>query len=147
VIEQGLVMLINAGLGPQFIGGFANQLPQSAVLPNYTYLTVSERSVTGLQVPGGLSLRRWEVNCFGVDANSAIGLANDIMAILIGYQGTLPNSVQVDSIFQSDVIDFEQDATARNYRRMVEFDVNYYPTIFSSRSWPRFPNVTQAIKE
>jgi hypothetical protein len=128
MLEQGLVMLINTSLN--FIGGFANQLPSNATLPNYTFLTIHERTIAGLQVPGGMAQRRMEFNCFGTTQATAFDLADRISAVLMGYRGILtdPDATQVDSIFPSDMIDFEQDPAARNYRRLIEFYVNYYPT-------------------
>lgn len=129
MIELGIVMKINAGLG-NTIGGFLDTLPKDQALPGWTYGVVSRVRKTTLQCPSGLSMMRLQVDIYGYEAQQGadvLTIAKQIDLILNGYRGALPDpdSTYVDSCFTSDVKDFPLDPESRNYRRMLEYEIWY----------------------
>ena len=132
MLEQGIIMLIQAGLGspPIANGGFLAELPKDATLPAYTYRVISNRPQTTLQSHTGFAHARIQIDCFGPTGASVILLANAINTVLQGHRGTLPDpdSTFLDSCFRSDMMDFAFDPDARNYRRMVEYELFYVNT-------------------
>jgi hypothetical protein len=132
MIDQGIVMLVNAGLSsPPFVGGFDAQLPKDAgsgafSLPNWSYLIVYDHSDTGLQFAKGLTKRMLQIDCYGATPAAALTLSESIDAILNGFQGHLPDpdSTFVSSCFNSDKRNMFDDAP-RSYRRMLEYELCY----------------------
>jgi len=125
-------MIIQAGLGspPMATGGFLAELPKDATLPAYTYRIISNRPHTTLQTYTGFAEARIQIDCFGATPASVMTLANAINTVLHGHRGTLPDpdSTFLHSCFRSDMMDFPFDPDARNYRRMVEYELFYVNT-------------------
>lgn len=131
MIEQGLVMLIQAGIAtawPTVPGGFAGTLPENQAPPAYTYRVISDRANLTLLSFSGFGQARFEFNCFGVKASDALLLANAVDKVLNGYTGTLsdPDSTMVDSIFRQDREGPDYSDSARNFYVMLEYLVSYY---------------------
>jgi len=129
MIDQGIVMLVNAGLAsPPFIGGFDSELPKDWPLPNWTYMIVYDHSETGLQFAKGPTKRMLQIDCYGSTPADAASLANSIDSVLNGYQGHLPDpdSTFVSSCFNTDKRSFFQDAP-RQFSRMLEYTIWYSP--------------------
>lgn len=130
MIEQGLVGLIQGNAGVRAIaafGGFVSALPKDYPLPSWTHKTVSQPPSTTLTSFTGLRMRRWQIDCYGTAASQGadtINLAKAIDTVLNGFRGTLGDldATYVDSCFQSDLIDFFDDA-GRTYRRMLEYEI------------------------
>ncbi len=128
MLEEGIVILVNAGLGGTPNGGFENQLPENfSTYPTWTYRNISRVPNTTLTTFTGLQMARLQIDCYG--SSTALGadcaaLAKLISAILNGYQGTLadPDATFVSSCFRSDLITYF-DPAARTYRRMIEFEI------------------------
>ena len=132
MIEQGLVRLVNgdstvaALLGSP--GGSLAQVSKGAVLPTWTYQTVSNPSLSrSLTTFAGLRMWRVQIDCYGNAAADVVNLSKAIIAVLNGYKGTLsdPDSTVADSIFWSDGHDPTLDEASRTWRRVLEFEVNY----------------------
>jgi hypothetical protein len=119
--EQGFVALVNSAAGS---GGYYGQLPKDAQLPNWTYLDVSNPSDYTLQGAVELSGLRMQVDCYGQTAARAITLAKAIDRVLSGYVGTLPDGTVVQGCFRTNRLSFFDD-NARNYRRMLEYEIWY----------------------
>lgn len=118
--EQGFVALVNTAAA----GGYFAQLPKDAQLPAWTYLVVSDPSDYTLQATVELSAMRMQIDCYGQTGAQAITLAKAIDAVLSGYLGTLPDGTLVQGCFRTNRIDFFDDA-ARNFRRMLEYQIWY----------------------
>ena len=135
MIEQGIVMLVQANAAvlsalaqPDRVGGFFAELPKDQALPSWSYRIVS--NVSGYTLAGGkpgFSMNRLQIDCYGATAPDVIGLAKAIDHVLSGYGGTLsdPDVTKVNGIFQSDVMDFFDDAR-RSFRRMLEYEVYFF---------------------
>lgn len=124
-IEQGLVMLVQDNSDVQALcsaGGFLGQLPANQALPSWTHDTITQQTDYLLSGRDSLVVRRVQLDCYGNTAAEAIQLAAAIDAVLNGYRGTLsdPDSTVVAGCFQSNLIDFFDDAS-RTYRRLLEY--------------------------
>jgi hypothetical protein len=120
--EQGFVTLVNTGAS--ISGGYLAQLPVDAKLPSWTYQVVSDPSDYTLQNAVELGYMRMQVDCYGDTAAQSIILAKAIDRVLSGYLGTLPDGTIVQGCFRTNRIDFFDDS-ARNYRRMLEYEIWY----------------------
>lgn len=129
VIEEGLVMLIQAGIGspPMAPGGFAGQFSQNQPVPAYYYRVISDKPDTGLLFVKGLIMRRFQFDCFGAQAVDAQVLANAVDAVLHGFHGVLPDpdSTPVSSIIRTDRMGPEFSDSARNFWIMLEYQIWY----------------------
>ena len=125
MIEQGIAMLIDTALSSA--GGTLLQAPKNAALPTWTYQKVSDRRWTALQSPTGLSMLRLQIDCYGNAAADVVTLSKQIRGVLNGFRGPLPDpdATYVDSAFQSDERDAEYNPDARNWRRVMEFEICY----------------------
>jgi hypothetical protein len=124
--EQGFVALVNSDAGVSAVGssgGYFAQLPKDKI-PGWTYLVVSDPSDYTLQGAVELSGMRLQVDCYGSTAAQAITLAKAIDRLLSGYQGTLPDGTVVQGCFRTNRLSFFDD-NARNYRRMLEYEIWY----------------------
>jgi hypothetical protein len=135
VIEQGIVMLVQAGLvtSPPTIvppGGFYAELPKdllSASVPQaWTYDFVNEGGTYTHDGPQPLTGATLEIVCHGYQAKDAINLAKAINQVLSGYKGTLPDPdhTQVSGIFSMHKSDFFSDQS-RTYRRVLGYHLWY----------------------
>lgn len=133
MIEAGLVLLIQGGIGGIAPGGFAVQLAKdqiSAAAPMaWTYRSITSEPTYVLE--GQDALTGWEVqiDSHGYTMANAITLARAIDGVLRGgFQGTLsdPDHTVVLGIFRRDpFIDGFSDAN-RSYVRTAEYLVQYY---------------------
>lgn len=131
MIEQGLVMLIQAGIGspPMAVGGFAGQLPTNLLgSPAYVYSVISDRPNTTLRGTRGFGNRIMEFKCYGPSALLAQQLANAVDNVLDGYQGTLPDpdSTVVNSIIRTDRMGPDFSDSARNFYITLEYSIWFY---------------------
>jgi hypothetical protein len=138
VIEQGLVMLIQAGLAattPPLIvpGGFFVQLPKdliSAANPMaWSYRWILDEPTASLGGQGaGLTAATVQLDCHGFTAVNAIVLARAITKLLRGsFRGVLPDpdGTLVDMIFKlPGQVDGFCDAN-RAYVRSLEYSIHY----------------------
>lgn len=124
--EQGFVSLVNSDTNVQAAGagGYFAQLPPDAQLPAWTYLIVSDPSDYTLQNVVELSAMRMQVDCYGSSGAQAILLAKAIDRVLSGFLGTLSDGTIVQGCFRTNRIDFFDDS-ARNWRRMLEYQIWY----------------------
>lgn len=122
-------MLIQAGSGSPpialAVGGFAGHLEENQPLPAYTYKVVSPNQYTGLQFFKGLTMWRFQFDCFGATAVVAQTLANAIDRILNGFTGTLPDpdSTWVNVCLQTDRNGPNFSDSARNFWVMLEYEI------------------------
>ena len=138
MIEQGLVKLIQSNSGVQAVlasgtpgispGGYLDALPKDEPLPSWIYRVISIVPQYGLLGQPGLTFMRYQVDCFSYDRPGVVNLTKAIFSALSGYKGTLsdPDSTGVDSVFWSDEMDFDFDPNSRIFRRMIEFEINFY---------------------
>jgi hypothetical protein len=120
--EQGFVALVNTAAGS---GGYYGQLPKDAQLPNWTYQVVSDPSDYTLQGAVELGYMRMQVDCYGDTAGQVITLAKAIDRVLSGYLGTLTDGTIVQGCFRTNRGGPPFDDGARNYRRMLEYEIWY----------------------
>ena len=138
VIQQGLVMLVQAGLAaspPPFAGGpvpggFADYLPENQAPPAYIHRGISSVPQTGLQFVRGLVAKRIDIVSFGTNAAQAQLLAKAIHGIVNGFKGTLsdPDATVVDSIIYQDDEGPKYSDSARNWYYMFEYRIWFYQT-------------------
>jgi len=132
VLEQGLTLLIQSGLGspPLASGGFMAQAPKGSTTA-YTWRIIFDRNEHALNSFKGFAKAMVQIDCFAPDAPAVLTLARAITAKLNGFSGTLPDadSTFVDRCFRSDMMDFTEDPDARDYRRMLEFTIFYTSTV------------------
>ncbi len=139
MIEQGLVQLVQSNAAVAALcseGGFLVQLPDGHPLPSWAYTIISNKSPYCLDGTHGYTDLRLQIDVFG-DGDSAadmIRLARAIDKVLSGYHGTLPDPDKtiVFGCFQADLRDFFNDA-ARNYRRMLEYELQYSDTTLAEQ--------------
>jgi hypothetical protein len=131
MLELGIKDLVMANAGVLAIaatGGFLLSLPKDAVLPSWTYRSISDVGKYALRGEHGFVTRRLQIDCYANPLNpgQVVTLAQAIDQVLSGYQGTLsdPDSTIVYGCFRSDLIDFFDDA-GRTYRRMLEYEIQY----------------------
>lgn len=128
MIEQGLISLVQGNAAVSAIavsgGGYFAELPKDAALPSWTYAFISGVPGLTLASPENLTHARYQVDCYGAVAADAIRLARAIHSVLNGFRGTLtdPDSTKVQGCFQSNLIDFFDDAS-RTYRRLLEYQL------------------------
>lgn len=136
VIEQGLVMLIQSGLGspPLCQGGFLDTLPENFISASqqfgYMCRIISDSADHGLTHSVGQEKIRYEVNCYSYTGAGVLQLAKLIDQVLQGFAGVLPDpdSTTVYCSMRSDRMDFPYDPNARNYRRMLEYEISFNNT-------------------
>lgn len=129
MIEQGLVLLVNGSTAVTEIapaGGYLATLPKDATLPSWTYRFISDVPGLTLETTETLTRSRVQIDCYGNTAADAIRLAHAINAMLSGYTGVLsdPDATRVQGCFQSNKIDFFDDAS-RTPRRLLEYQLWY----------------------
>jgi hypothetical protein len=134
VIEQGLVQLIQAGLGtpPLAPGGWAVQLPPNQITDTapmaWTYHSLSAEPSYTLASQDGFTSWELRVDCHGRTMADAIRLARAIDGVLRGgYSGKLPDddATFVHGIFRrGPYVDGFSDLN-RSYVRTMEYLVNY----------------------
>lgn len=142
MLEQGFVQLLqsNGGVAAIALGGWRNQLPEDAPLPNWSYLSILKRPQYALQALPGLCEWRVQIDCYsasdqgqtsaaGIVTNqsTSVDLANAIYGVLSGFRGTLPDpqNTQVDSAFLVDEHS-EFDSVRRTWRTLQEWQLWYY---------------------
>ncbi|HTF64547.1 MAG TPA: hypothetical protein VK638_17835 [Edaphobacter sp.] len=129
MIDQGLVLLLQgspavAAIAPT--GGFNTQLPPDKQLPSWTFQLISSPSDLTLQGPISLTMARYQFDCYGQTKAQTILLAKAINDVLDGFAGMLtdPDATIVQVAVRSNMLDFFDD-DARNYRRMLEYQIQY----------------------
>lgn len=135
MVEQGLVLLINAGIAsacPGLTGGFPVQLPENFITAtnpySWTYRSILSEPLYTLQ--GQNPLTKWEVqiDCHGTTMLDAATVAKAVDSVLRGvWQGTMtdPDSTVVQGIYrQPGFIDGFSDIS-RTYVRSLEYKVIY----------------------
>jgi hypothetical protein len=145
MVEEGLVLMIQAGLGAQSLGavpgGFGTRLPKD-LLSVSTPLAWSWKSVPPFDVDivlgGQGSWAEWhvQIDCHaflkelgGPGAAGAIQLARAIDNTLRGgWQGTLSDSdhTVVEGIFREPDFHDGEDDIVRSFVRSIEYAVQYY---------------------
>ena len=134
MIEQGLVMLIQSGLGspPIAPGGWAVQLPEnqvSAANPMaWTYRSITSDPSYVLEGQDGFTGWEVQIDCHGVTMTNAITLARAIDGILRGgFRGTLsdPDSTVVQGIFRTSAFLDGFNDVSRTWVRSLEYLVQY----------------------
>ena len=125
MIQQGLVMMIQAGLNNSVPGGYAGQLPKDFGGTAYAYKVVSSNSQATLQGVRGLQMLRLQIDCFGPKALDAQKLASSIDGIINGFQGTLldPDLTYVSSCIQDDLMGPDFSETAHNFWVMLQYEI------------------------
>ena len=132
MLETGIVMLLQANAAVAALspyGGFSAELqPKDAPLPNWTYLNAGDVINDGMQFSTGMAQRRIQIDCYANTANDAIELGKAIDAVLNGYSGHLPDpdATLVHPCFRSDIQGPFFDEERRTYRRLLEYEINYY---------------------
>jgi hypothetical protein len=139
VIELGLVIKIQAGLGPKPMapGGWAVQLPQNQIAAEtpmaWTYRLIDNEASYVLGSASGsrqdpFTSIEVQIDCYGFTMQHAILLARAIDAVFRGgFKGRLddPDKTWVEGVFRmGPFIDGFNDA-ARSYVRSIEYRVNY----------------------
>ena len=141
MIEQGIVLLIQSGLGapPLAPGGFAAQLPPNQISPDapmaWTWRSLSTPTAYTLEGPDGFGEWDVEIACHGNTMDDALILARAIDNILqppsngrsASFQGQLtdPDSTIIQGIFNGAVaVDGFSDAD-RSYVRTLEYRIQY----------------------
>ena len=134
MVEQGLVLLIQAGLaagGLSVPGGWPVQLPQQMAEDwpmAWTYRSITAPPSYTLDGEDGYTEWNVQIDCHGFAYADAIRLARGIDEVLRGgFAGVLPDpdSTVVQGIFRSDpFIDGFSDAD-RSYVRTLEYTVVY----------------------
>jgi hypothetical protein len=130
-VEQGIVALLLAADAVKTIttnGGWYEQLPPDAPMPNWSYMTIFKHPLHGLQAKPGLIPWMVQFDVYSENDNGVgcLQLAGAFKSILDGYAGTLPNGVGVDSAFWEDERDHELDPARRTWRRSLDFRVTYF---------------------
>jgi hypothetical protein len=131
MLEQGLVALVNANSAVTAIaakGGVLSTLPPNAAYPTWTYRMFGLMPVKGLQIlDGGGSKVNCQIDVYGTARADVINLTQAIKAVLHGFRGTLsdPDSTYVDGCFLIDLRDLDEDADARVFRRMSEYEIRF----------------------
>jgi len=132
MLDCGIVLLLNAdptvsGIVPN--GGYPfGQLPKNVCLPNWSYRFMGGRSMITLETSKGYRWRRLEIAVYSTTPNAAVNLANAINWALEGFTGLLPEGTMIDSIFTTNYpLDFFDTGT-QTYRRLLEYQVNFYPS-------------------
>jgi hypothetical protein len=134
VVEQGLELLIQAGLGspPIALGGFGTKLPENyisqtnpmawtwhSIVSTPTYTLNGQDGFTGLEI---------QIDCHGFTMPYAMTLARAIDGVLRGgYHGALPDSdhTLVHGIFRmGPSVDGFNDVS-RSFVRSLEYLINY----------------------
>lgn len=141
MVEQGLVMLVQAGIATAFSpavpGGYGVQLPKDIVSAKisdlnpkaWVWRTISLK--TTYTIDSQVSLKSWrvEIQCHGYEMPDAILLAAAIDGVLRGnWSGTLPDpdSTKVDSIRCLPGGPDGYSDTNRSYVRSLEYSVQFY---------------------
>ena len=135
-VEEGLVNLVQsdptvAGLTPNG-GGFLATLPKDTNPPSWSYIFFGGKRPHGLRGERGLTQGRMQIDCYGNSGTDSVNLAAAIDAVLDSYSGTITDgsgSVIVDSCMLSDTPSDYFDSAKRTYRRMLEYEVWYIPSI------------------
>ena len=140
-IEQGIVLLIQSGLGspPIAPGGWNTKLPQnllSDLVPMaWTYRTINSGSSYTLTVQDGWTALEIQIDCHGMTAALAQTLADSIQDVLRGAPAlTLDDddSTVVQGIFSKDTqLDGYSDEN-RSYVRTLEYTINFQDDAWTS---------------
>lgn len=137
MIEQGLVQLIQSGIGSLSPGGWATQLPKDLigsdaskgqVLKAWTWKSITSSASYDLSGQDGFTGWQVQIDCHGNEAADAIALARAIDGVLRGgYSGTLsdPDNTVVVGIFRQGAFVDGYSDTNRSYVRTLEYLVNY----------------------
>jgi hypothetical protein len=128
MIQQGLVALVQAGLGspPLATAGYAGELPKDAVYPAWALKLVSGTPNTGLQFFRSFGRKNFDVTAWAPLPSAAMALAKAIDAVLHGYRGTLtdPDAVYVDVCMRIDDWDGPSFSdTVRNWSTRAEYEI------------------------
>lgn len=87
-------------------------MPQEPTLPAVTYTRVSTtRPATIGGGKPGLSMTRFQIDCYGSTYAAADAVAEAVRGALQGYQGTLSGSVVAQNISVVDTTDIYEDET------------------------------------
>lgn len=137
MVEEGLVMLIQAGLGspPLAPGGFFAELPKdliSATNPMaWTYRSITSTPNYNLETETGWTDWTVQLDSHGLTSANAIQLARAIAGVLRGFvKGTLPdpdNTLVFNLYRQAPLIDGFSDVN-RSYVRSLEYVIQYFQT-------------------
>ena len=131
--ESGLVQLVQSDPTVASIstGGWLRELPPKTVLPAWTWFVVTDKPNVGLIFTTGQTTRLIQVDCFGDTASDTVNLAAAIDNVLNGYSGVLtdtsPPTVRIQVCYRTDLMDEPFDPDARNFRRMLEYEVVLSP--------------------
>lgn len=125
MIREGLVKLVNAGLGSS-IGGFGVELAKDQPLPSWSYTYVSSEEKVCQGGEHGFVLAPIQVDCYAASLAEALALSRSIDAILNCYRGALPDAdaTYVHGCFPAGETDLSDDA-GRTFRVMLQYDVQY----------------------
>ena len=134
LIEEGLVILIQSGLGtpPMAPGGWAAELPPNQISPDapmaWTFRSLSNEDTVVLEGQDGFTSWDVDISCHGAKMSDAITLARAIQSVLRGsYAGQLLDSdgIVVQGIFSNGPsVDGFSDAD-RSYVRTLEYRIQY----------------------
>ena len=132
MIEAGLQLLIEEGLGAQPAPGFMVQLPPNQISATassaWTVRAIISEATYVLEGQDGLTVLEIQVDCHGYTMANAISLAYAIDNVLRGgFAGTLPDTdaTVVQGIFRKEAfIDGYSDAN-RSYVRSLEYECRY----------------------
>ncbi len=130
MIDQGLVLLIQAGLGspPIAPGGFAGQAPKDYVGTAYWYKIIAAKPDKGLQFTRGLTKRIYQFDCIGNNALDSLNLASALDVALRGFGNKKlpdPDQTFVSSISQEDWVGPVYSDTVRNFVTILQYEVWY----------------------
>ena len=133
MIEQGLIAKLNSSPAVQAItanGGWYEQLPTDAPMPNWSYMIVFANPVYGLQALSGLVSSMFQFDFYSENDNGVgtVNLGKAFKSVLDGFSGTLtdPDSTGVNSAFWVGEHDYPLDPARRTWRRMAEYRVLYW---------------------
>lgn len=134
MIEQGLVMLIQSGLGspPLAAGGFLATLPKDQISPSnrmaWAYRSISSEPEYVLNGQTGWTEWHVQIDCHGYAGADAIALARAIDGVLRGgFRGHLadPDATYVFGIFRLPPFVDGYNDTNRSYVRSLEYVIQY----------------------
>jgi len=112
------------------------QLPDGHALPSWTYTVVSAPVTYCLDGTKNFINGRIQIDCYANPdaAADAIRLGRAIDNVLSGFRGTLGDQDKtiVYGCFRSDIRDYFNEA-ARNYRRMLEYEIDYLDAPLASQ--------------
>lgn len=136
MLEVGIQNLVAADSGVQALIGnparfYPVALPEDPSYPCASYQVISDVPSYTLAGPGGIEVKRIQIDTWSGGTVSASYLAAKnvqaaIRAVLELFYGELPDGTRVAGIFVAHSMDlYEQDA--RVYRTTTDYMVHFYP--------------------